>query len=98
MIIKNKKKFVRAIILMVSIVVGINLLISTNAFSHQEIKYKTVTVIQGDTLWDIAEKEQRSNSYYKGQDVRDIIENIKSINKLNNANLKSGQTLEIATY
>lgn len=98
MIIKNKKKFIRAILLILGISLGINLLITTNAFSHQELKYKTVAVVQGDTLWNIAEKEQKSNNYYKGKDIRDIIENIKTINKLKNSNLETGQSLEIATY
>ena len=96
--IKNKKKFIRAILLILGISLGINLLITTNAFSHQELKYKTVAVVQGDTLWNIAEKEQKSNNYYKGKDIRDIIENIKTINKLKNSNLETGQSLEIATY
>lgn len=98
MIIKSKKKFIRAILLILIISIGINFLITTNAFSHQELKYKTIAVVQGDTLWNIAEKEQKSNSYYKGKDVRDIIENIKTINKLKNSNIKTGQELEIATY
>lgn len=98
MVIKNKKKFVRAIIIILAVTFGILFLISTNTFSHQEIKYKNIAVIEGDTLWDIAENERKNNTYYKGQDIRDIIENIKSINNLKTSNLKAGQTLEIATY
>lgn len=98
MIIKNKKKFIRAIVLTLLISIGLIFLVSTNTFSHQELKYKTIAIVDGDTLWDIAEKEQKNNNYYKGQDIRDIIGNIKSINNLKNSNLKMGQTLEIATY
>lgn len=98
MVIKDKKKFVRAILLILTITIGILFLISTNTFSHQEIKYKNIAVIEGDTLWDIAKSESKNNSYYKGQDIRDIVENIKEINNLKTSNLKSGQTLEIATY
>jgi len=75
-----------------------NFLVSTNTFSHQEIKYKEIAIIEGDTLWDIAENEKQNNSYYKGQDIRDIIESIKKINNLETSNLKSGQILEIAIY
>lgn len=98
MVIKNKKKFIRAILLILTITLGILFLISTSAFSHQELKYKNIAIVEGDTLWDIAENERQNNSYYKGQDIRDIIENIKLINNLKTSNLKSGQTLEIATY
>lgn len=98
MIVKNKKKFVRAILLIIGISIGINLLISTTAFSHQDLKYKTVSVSSGDTLWNIAEKEQRSNYYYKGKDVRDVISDIKAANGLNSSNLTVAQTLSIPTY
>lgn len=98
MVIKNKKKFVRSILLILTITLGISFLISTNTFSHQEIKYKEIAIIEGDTLWDIAENEKQNNSYYKGQDIRDIIESIKKINNLETSNLKSGQILEIAIY
>jgi len=98
MVIKNKKKFVRSILLILTITLGISFLVSTNTFSHQEIKYKEIAIIEGDTLWDIAENEKQNNSYYKGQDIRDIIESIKKINNLETSNLKSGQILEIAIY
>ena len=98
MIIKNKKKFVKAIFIILGISIGINILITSNTFSHQELKYKTIAVVQGETIWNIAEKEQKSNTYYKGKDVRDIIENIKKINKLQTTSIKTGQKLEIATY
>ena len=59
MVIKDKKKFVRAILLILTITIGILFLISTNTFSHQEIKYKNIAVIEGDTLWDIAKKRNQ---------------------------------------
>lgn len=98
MVIKNKKKFVRAILLIIGISVLINLILVSKAFSHAELKYKTISVSSGDTLWDIAKAEQTSNTYYKNKDIRDVIEDIKEINNLKNCNLNLGQTLEIATY
>ena len=98
MVVKNKKKFERAIILIIGISIGINLLISTQTFSHQELKYKTVSVTSGDTLWNIAEKEQRNNYYYKDKDIRDVIGDIKAVNGLNSSNLTVAQTLSIPTY
>ena len=98
MIIKNRKKFVRAILLIVGVIVFINLLIEDKSYSHQEIKYKTLSVLSGDTLWDIAEEEQETNTYYEGKDIRDIVQNIKSTNNLESSSLKAGQTLKIPTY
>ncbi len=98
MVIKNKKKFVRAILLIIGVAVSINLIITTKTLSHAELKYKTISVSYGETLWDIAKAEQSSNTYYKNKDIRDVIEDIKSTNNLKNCNLDLGQTLEIATY
>lgn len=98
MIIKNKKKFVRGILLVVGMVIGLVLIMTSKTLSHQEVKYKSVSVISGDTLWDIAEEEQKSNNYYKGNDIRDIIQDIKSVNNLKTSELKLDQTLEIPTY
>ena len=98
MVIKNKKKFVRAILLIIGIVIGINLIIATKTLSHAELKYKTVSVSFGDTLWDIAKAEKSSNTYYRDKDIRDVIEDIKSLNNLKSCDLNLGQTLEIATY
>lgn len=98
MIVKNKKKFVKAILLIIVLTIGIVLIMTSEAFSHQEIKYKSVSVIYGDTLWDIAKIEQKNNEYYKEKDIRDIIQNIKNINNLTSSSLKEGQTLEIPIY
>lgn len=98
MIVKNRKKFVRAILLIVGVIVFINLLIADKSYSHQEIKYKTLSVLSGDTLWDIAKEEQETNTYYEGKDIRDIVQNIKSTNNLESSSLNVGQTLEIPTY
>ena len=46
-------------------------------------------------MWEIAEIEQQKNPYYKDKDVRDIIQNIKKVNKLKVSNLKIGQELKI---
>jgi len=98
MIVKNKKKFVRAILIIITLTVGLVLIMTSRSESHQEIIYKTVAVSSGETLWDIAEKEQKNNKYYKNNDIRDIILDIKDVNNLNNSNLKVNQTLEIPTY
>ena len=66
------------------------------SFSKGDIKTKTVNVTKGDTLWSIAREEQENNAYYENKDIRDIIYEIKKLNKLdNNSNLKIGQKLII---
>lgn len=96
--IKSKKKFVRAICLIIGIAALINIIISGKTLSHEELKYKSVSVISGETLWDIAKEEQESNRYYKDKDIRDIIENIKELNNLKSSSLTIDQILEIPTY
>ena len=96
--IKSKKKFIRAIVLIIGIAMGINIIISGKTLSHEELKYKSVAVISGDTLWEIAKAEQESNRYYKNKDIRDIVESIKQLNNLKTSSLSVDQILEIPTY
>ena len=93
----NKKKFIRGILVIIGIIIGLNFIVINNVFSGQEIKYKSVAVVEGDTLWDIASKEKNNNAYYEDKDVRDIISNIKQINNLKNSNINENQILKIPT-
>ncbi len=98
MIIKNKVKFVRGIFIIIGFILGLNFLIMSSAFSHQEISYKKIPVLSGDTLWDIAMSEKENNDYYKDMDVRDVVYDIKQVNNLTDYNLKINQVLEIPTF
>lgn len=89
------EKFVRSILIILGIIIGISLFISNTSFSHADTKYKTIYVANGDTLWNIAKEQKESNSYYEDKDVRDIINNIKSVNKLNNSDISTNQKLVI---
>lgn len=89
----NLSKFIRSIVLILGIILCIGLFISNISFSHTETTYKTLYVSNGDTLWSIAKEEKNSNSYYDNKDVRDIVNNIKEINKLSNCDLSVGQKL-----
>lgn len=92
----NMKKFLRMVLLILSIIIIISLYFSNVSFSKGEIKTKTINVAKGDTLWSIAREEQESNSYYENKDIRDIIYEIKKLNNLdNNSNLEIGQKLVI---
>ena len=90
------KKFLRMTLIVFVIIIGISLYFSNVSFSKGDIKTKTVNVTKGDTLWSIAREEQENNAYYENKDIRDIIYEIKKLNKLdNNSNLKIGQKLII---
>lgn len=94
--IKNKKKFIRGLLLIIAII-SLFISKSTLSFSEQNnINYKTIYVSNGETLWEIAENEQKSNNYYKNKDIREIVYSIKNTNKLENSDLYEGQELLIA--
>lgn len=91
----NLSKFVRSILIVLGAIICISLSISTISFSHADTKYKTIYVANGDTLWSIAKEEKNSNSYYEDKDIRDIVDNIKGVNKLSNSDLANNQKLVI---
>lgn len=90
----NKRKFMRSVIIIFLLIVGMSFIISNKSFSHTEVKYKTIYVSNGDTLWSIAKQEQETNEYYNNKNIRTIIEDIKHINSIN-SNLKENQELKI---
>jgi len=77
--IKNKFKFIRAILIILFI---LSILFCKTTFSYKEIEYKTYYVEKGDTLWSIAEELKLSNDYYKNKDIRAIIYDIENLNNL----------------
>ena len=93
----NTKKFIRMLFIIV-IIGGIVLFIGLkNTYSKGEIKYREEYIISGDTLWSIVEKEALENDYYKNKDIRNIVQEIKQVNNLEDANLKIGQKILIPT-
>ena len=93
--IKNVKKFVRSILIILGIILSISLLISKASLSYKETEYKTISVSSGDTLWEIASYNQSSNDYYENKDIRYIINDIMKINNLENSSLTVDQELLI---
>jgi len=91
--IKNINKFIKAILIIVSLTILLIILLTNKSFSHKEVSYKTIYVSSGDTLWDIAKEEKNNNTYYEGKDLREIVNNIKKINELSSSNLSVGQKL-----
>lgn len=93
----NKKKFIRSIGIIISLVIFIILLLINTSFSHTEINYKQISVINGDSLWNIAKYEQGNNPYFYNKTTRDIVTEIKCINHLDTSDLKVGDQLTIPT-
>ena len=96
--IKNIKKFIRGILIILGIILTVSLFISKVTYSHGEKTYKTIYVSEGDTLWNIASLESKNNSYYKNKDVRHIVNDLMAINNLSSSNLKIHQELKIPEY
>lgn len=93
--IANVKKFIRSILIILGIILSLTLFISKGSLSHGETEYKTIYISEGDTLWNIAKSNQSNNQYYKGKDVRYIINDIMRINDLNNSEININQELLI---
>ena len=93
----NVKKFIRTMSVLV-ILIFIIILFSNKTYSKVDTKYKEESIILGDTLWSISQEEAKINKYFENKDIREIVSEIKRINKLDNLDLKEGQKLLIPTY
>lgn len=91
----NKKRF---IIFLVAVFLTITLAFNglTNlslAYGYEQGNYAEMTIIHGDTLWEIA---KRNNPY--NEDIRKIVHKIMEINDMKSANLKVGSVIKIPKY
>ena len=93
----NMKKFLRSILFIIGIIVVISLLLSNSSLSYGEVEYITIYISQGETLWGIASELQQTNGYYRGRDIRFIIDDLVNINNLNTKTLAVNQPLQIPT-
>lgn len=93
--IKNVKKFIRGILIILGSIFILSLIFVKTTLSYTTNEYKTIYVKNGDTLWSIACDLQKNNSYYNGKDIRYIIGDLKEINKLNNSTVYINQELNI---
>lgn len=89
------RKFICSIGTLLGVIILLSLIFSNITLSYGEMDYKTVYVIQGDTLWTIAKREQICNPYYEDKDIRDIVYELKKLNHLQESNLYVGQALTI---
>lgn len=85
--IKNMPRFILFLTILFVIISCLTNMFFNKVFSHEEPKYKNITVCQGETLWSIA-KELDGN-------ISENIYNIKKLNNLQNSNLYIGQELVI---
>lgn len=84
-VLKNAKRFVFSLVIVFS---AIFVLISTNnTYGYKEHTYQTITVMNGDTLWSIAQK------FNKKGDIRDYIYNLKKLNNLKDSSIIEGSQL-----
>ena len=90
----NFKKFLRSILIVIGLVVAITLILARSSLSHRETEFKTIYVVQGETLWSIASGLQDID-YYRGKDIRDIINDLVNINELDTKTLAINQPLQI---
>lgn len=94
----NKKKFMKMFLIIIILLISIIIALTNNSVTSTSISYKTIFVVEGETLWDIAYRESKQNKFYEGYDVRDIVQNIKSINDLENANIFIGDKINIPIF
>ncbi len=93
--IKDVKKFIKCIFILLGVIFILSLLFIKSTLSYTKHEFKTIYIKSGDTLWNIAMSLQENNSYYKGKDIRYIINDLKEINNLNNSTLYINQELQI---
>jgi hypothetical protein len=93
--IKSKFRFCLSMTIMLVIVISIggNITGQNQALSITKPTYTEVTVIAGDTLWELAK------SYGpEGQDIRKIVHTMCKINNVSAERLQPGQKIMIPAY
>jgi hypothetical protein len=92
-IMKKNKFFRKILILSILCIILIPLTskaLSPNSTNATKLSYSKITVCSGDTLWTIASQNNSNND-----DIREVVYNIKQINKLDSAIITPGQELLI---
>lgn len=88
----NYFKMIRSIIILViliyTLVLGIQNVITKNERNNTEVSYTTYYVSKGETLWSIAEQQD-----YDG-DIREVVYKIRQDNNID-GNLSIGQEIQL---
>lgn len=92
----NLTKGILRLLVLVGVIVGtVSFFSAPSALASNEkadVSYQYVTVSSGQTLWAIAEK------YAPGQDVRDTIDAIVSLNNLTEGTVQPGQRIALPKF
>lgn len=76
------------VVMIIAFLAG-GLIFNSTVSGAGETKYETVTVMAGDTLWDIA------SEYNTDRDLRKYISEICRVNEISAADLYPGQSLKV---
>jgi len=89
-VLKNKRRFVTMLILLVAVSVSAGLIVTAGADTELQSdgsNYRKIKIEKGDTLWEIAIKHGQN------KDPRVYIHEIKKLNNLESSNIYAGQEL-----
>lgn len=92
--IKNRRKFIENISILILIIITAIICI-THIATHPKYNEKIIdyTVSSKERLWDIAEQYKKEN-----QDIREYIYEITKLNNMDSATIYPGQVLKIIIY
>ncbi len=94
----NKYKFIRTSVTLL-LIIGMALwILNRPSYSNSEEKYKIEYVVKGDTLWKIAEEEIEQNAYFKNEDIRNVILEIRTLNQMATSDITEGMEIKIPIY
>lgn len=87
-VLKNKRRFIIALAIVISIVSSIFLVATTKTSGYAEVTYKEIVITNGDTLWDIV-----CETYGNNIDIRKMVTTVKKANEMSTSELSVGQVL-----
>lgn len=93
----NKSKFIKTTSIL-ALIICLIIIFSKTTYSKVEIKYKESYIYKGDTLWTIAKNEIENNKYFENKDIREVVNELKTINNLSTSSLYEGDKLKIPQY
>lgn len=93
----NKSKFIKTTSIL-ALIICLIIILSKTTYSKVEIEYKESYIYKGDTLWTIAKNEIENNKYFENKDIREVVNELKTINNLSTSSLYEGDKLKIPQY